>query len=157
MPDGEDGDVGAEGAGLEDEGDFDQVLSDLSFAFGGAGVCDSGGAVAGHDFDEEVDPDESCEDAAWVDGREPGDVVEEAGEDEVVCSRPDGSGHCCFSLLRIQRWEIDFAYGPLSNNTVLVMNRGRLLTWNAQASRTAKPPIIRAAPTGTSAVIFQDL
>lgn len=48
-------------------------------------------------------------------------------------------------------------YGPLSNKTVLVMKSGRLLTWKAQASRTAKPPIIRAAPMGSNDVTFHDL
>lgn len=91
MPNGQDADIGGERAGLQDKRYLDQILADFALRGGCAGVGYTRGAVTRHEFDEEVDADEGCEDAAWVDGREPGDVVEEACEDEVVCAGPDGA------------------------------------------------------------------
>lgn len=58
VPDGEDGHVCGESAGLQDEGDFDEDFA--SFVLGGADacVCRFGCAIGYHEFDEEVDADE---------------------------------------------------------------------------------------------------
>lgn len=90
MPEGENGHVCGESAGLQNEGDFDEDFAGLVLGGADGGVGGFGGAVGDQDFDEEVDAHEGRQDPAWVKGREPGDVVEGAGEDEVCCAGVDG-------------------------------------------------------------------
>lgn len=70
---------------LEDEGDFEEGAAEVGFAGGDAAGGDVGGAVAVEDLDDGGQGAEGGEDAAWVDGGVVWDVVEDAGEDEVVC------------------------------------------------------------------------
>jgi hypothetical protein len=56
------------------------------------GVCSLGGAVIGLDLDEGVERDEGCPDAARMEGREVGDVIEDTAEDEIVGACVDVRG-----------------------------------------------------------------
>lgn len=95
MPECEDCHVSGESAGLQDERDLDQNFARHVFRWAVGGVSCFGGAVGDHELDEEVDADESCEDAARVEWREPWDVVEGTGEDEVGCTGVDWSAEWC--------------------------------------------------------------
>jgi hypothetical protein len=70
---------------LEDEGGFEECAAGVLFALrerAVRGICCS---VAVQGFDDTGDCAEGSEDAAGVDGRVVGDVIENTGEDEVIC------------------------------------------------------------------------
>ena len=88
------GDAEAEGHGrqLEEHGRAEEVAAEVLLGLREAGVGDVGAGDAGENADEDVDAEEGGDDAAGVEGRVVGDVVEEAAEDEVVGAFVDGAG-----------------------------------------------------------------
>jgi hypothetical protein len=70
---------------LEHERGFEQVAAYGAFGAGEARIGHVGGTIAVECFDDGGEAAEGGEDAARVDGAVVGDVVEDAGEDEVVC------------------------------------------------------------------------
>ena len=109
MPKGKNSHISRESASLQDERDLDQDLACHVFCRAVGGIGSFGCTVGDHELDEQVDTDERCQNSARMEGREPGNVVEGAGEEEVRCAGVDWSGEV--SLVRHDELllkEVDF-------------------------------------------------
>ena len=89
---GSEHDKGNEAGGLQDQRDLEKALTDLAVLLVKACIDQTNDAIDGKRFDDRIQAKEGCEHTAWVQGREIGNVEQDARQDEVVCQGIDRPG-----------------------------------------------------------------